>query len=189
MKKLTLILLLISSQLFSQCPVKGDKENAKFQHIDSLKNRNYSIAVYDTDITLEYVMLPSSNDESKFNSSHYVHLTGYVIKVIDGGSETCNCHSKIKDDLDIHIEIALHPTDKGNQSMIVEINRFTKKDHLDYTTSNLKKLIGKKVEVDGWMFFDEEHKQNAVNTNPKGTNLWRATCWELHPCMLIKEVK
>jgi hypothetical protein len=181
------VMLMIAFNINAQCPVKGDKDNLKFQHLDSLKNRIDSSKVI-SNITLDDV-LKTGDDTKRFNVKQYVKLIGYVIMVKDGGSETCNCHSKDKKDLDIHIEIALNSTDDAKHAMIVEINRYVKILNPKYNTKDLKSLIGKKVKVEGWLFFDSEHKQNAINTSPNGTNIWRATCWEIHPVINIIEIK
>lgn len=185
MRNLLTILSLASLQAFSQnpCPVKGDSKSPKLQHLDTLKNRTKP-GIIDRTVTLEKILAPG-NDLSRFKTSQYVQVTGYVILVKPGGSETCNCHSKDADDLDIHIEIAEKPTDNAKDAMIVEINRFTKLQHPEWTVASLKKLIGKKVTVEGWIFSDEEHKQNAVNSNPSGTDLWRRTITEIHPVLKI----
>lgn len=186
-KTLSTILLIISLCGYSQCPVKGDNNKTKFQHLDSLKNR-VNVGKSDLKVTLEMI-LKTGDDTKRFTDKQYVKLTGYVILVKDGGAETCNCHSKNKVDLDVHIEIAINPDGDAKHAMIVEINRYTKLKNKSYTVSELKKLIGKKVNVEGWLFFDEEHKQNAVNTSPNGTTLWRATCWEVHPVINITQTK
>ena len=203
MKKILLFLLIILSNLVIAqiCPPKGDKDNAKFMALDVLKNRNVAGTV-DNTVTLEK-MLTRGDDTKRFTSSQYVKVTGYVILVKYGGAETCNCHNKKfnpktgkfdgdtftdKSQFDIHIELAENPGDKSTQANIVEINRYTQRDNPLLTFANIKKMVGKKVEVQGFLFFDEEHHQNAVNTSLKG-NLWRATCWEIHPCMSIIETK
>ena len=189
MKTLSTLLLLLAFSITNAqnpCPIKGDKNNPKFQHLDSLKNRNTEGQV-DKSVTLEKI-LTSGNDEKRFTSNQYVSITGYVILVKAGGSETCNCHSKDPKDLDVHIEIAEKIGDKPTQAVIVEINRLTKADNPEFSVKDVKeKYLNKKVTIEGWMFFDEEHIQNAVNTNPNGTNLWRATCWEVHPVMKISK--
>ena len=192
MKKLLFligILFLFVSKTFSQRPLRGDKDNARMEHLDSLKNRSVAGTKIDTTVMLQEI-LNTGNDVHRFTSKQYVRLTGYVILVKPGGSETCNCHSKDPKDLDIHIELALHVGDNATQAVVVEINRFTKLSNPEYTVANIKKtMLNKEVIIEGWMFFDEEHKQNAVNTNPEGTNLWRATCWEVHPVCIIELVK
>lgn len=184
MKKYLILLLLLPLFSIGQCSIYGDKPIQKFQVLDSLKNRNIT-AIIDNSVTLQKILLFNGDDTKKYNSSQYVSIKGYVVLVKWGGSETCNCHSKNKEDLDIHIELSLNETDKGSKAMVVEINRYTRKSHPELNIENIKKLIGKQVTVEGFMFLDDEHLQNAVTTNPKGTNLWRYTCWEVHPVMKI----
>ncbi|OIR06978.1 hypothetical protein GALL_108850 [mine drainage metagenome] len=186
MKKLVIILFISFwiNATQGQCSIYGDKPVQKFQILDSLKNRNFTDSV-DSSVTLENILLFTGDDTKNYSYSQYVRLKGYVVLVKYGGPETCNCHSKNKDDLDIHVELSLNPNDKGAKAMVVEINRYTRNDHPEFTLANIKKLIGKQVTVEGFMFFDEEHKQNAFTTNPDGSNLWRYTCWEVHPVMRI----
>lgn len=184
---IAILFLLCVIAAFGQCPPQGDSKNVKLQALDTLKNRNY-VSQKIIELSIDSIFKPS-NDVARFNSNMYVHIVGFVYDVKPGGSETCNCHSKDKDQLDIHIEIVrdLNNVTRANK-MIVEVNRFTKLTAgMDYLT--VHNLIGKKVDIYGWMFADEEHKQNATNTNPNGTNLWRQTIWEVHPVMNIKEAK
>jgi hypothetical protein len=63
----------------------------------------------------------------------------------------------------------------------------------DWSTQGLHDtLIGHWVEFSGWLLFDKEHTDAAMNTDPAkagqmcgSTNptpcLWRETVWELHP--------
>ena len=130
------------------------------------------------------------DDTKRFSENEYVSITAYVYDVKYGGAETCNCHSKDKDQLDIHIEIVANLNDAaGSKRMIVEINRFTRANDKTLTYEYVHSLKGKKVEIQGWFFFDEEHKQNSYNTNPNGTVIWRGTAREVHPCLIIREVK
>ena len=169
----------------NSCPVGGDNSKPKFQHLDSLKNRSL-VSKHITNVALETVMKPG-DDTHRFADSQYVSITGFIYKVKWGGAETCNCHSKDKSQLDFHVELVTTLDGADNsKAMVVEVSRFSR-GHMTY--ESIKSLEGKKVTVNGWLFFDEEHKQNAVNTNPKGTNLYRATVWEIHPVFSISEVK
>jgi len=185
---LTSALLLFFAGTGKKCPVKGDSSNKKYQSVDSLKNRTVS-GTSATVLSLTDVLKPG-DDTKRYSSKDFVKITGYVFLVKFGGPETCNCHSSEADQKDIHIElVADMKTGSNEKSMIVEINRFTRAQDKSMDYDAVKQLSGKKVEVTGWLFFDAEHKQNAVNTRPNGTSLWRATCWEVHPCLFIKEVK
>lgn len=187
MKKLLLLILLPFSVL-AQCPVQGSSKSIKFQTADRLKNRSMPGVKIDNTVTLEKILAPG-NDTMRFNQNQYVSIIGYVVLVKPGGLEYCECHSKDPKDFDIHIELALSPGDGNKKAMIVEINRYTKATNPLYTVTNIRKLIGKKVTVTGWLFSDSEHKQNAVNTNPKNDRDWRGTIWEVHPCLTINKVK
>jgi len=184
MKYILFILLFLSFESKSQCPIYGDRALNKFQVLDALKNRN-TIGRIDPSVTLQNILTYKKDDRGLYNSNQYVSLKGYVTLVKYGGAETCNCHSTNKDDLDIHIEIALTSNTTGKNAMIVEINRYTRKTHPELSLVSIKKLIGKQVTVNGWLFYDEEHNQNAVTSNPNGTNLWRYTTLEIHPVMSI----
>ena len=172
----------------TKCPTKGDSPQQKLQDLDTLKNRTIGSTKV-VPLSLTDVLKPG-DDTKRFTSNTYVKITGYVMLIKYGGAETCNCHSKDKTQLDIHIELVLDiKNPAATQAMVVEVNRYTRAKDKNMDVDVIKKLKGKKVEVQGWLFFDEEHKHNAVNTNPKGTFLWRATCWEVHPCLSIKEVE
>lgn len=175
--------------LFSlDCPVGGGSNNLKHQHNDSLKNRNF-VGKKALRLSIDS-LLKRGSDETRFTSNNWVEVVGIVYDVKYGGSETCNCNSEDKSDLDIHIELIRdYQSTKKNQRVIAEINRFTRSADKSMTYDYVKSLKGKKVAVRGWLFFDAEHKHNAYNTRPDGTNIWRATCWEVHPCMSIKVVK
>lgn len=183
-----LILCLSFLQDGPKCPAKGDSPKVKLQTLDTLKNRN-EVSNIVSDISLNDI-LKSGDDTKRFSDTSYVTIIGYVYDVKYGGAETCNCHTQDKSQLDIHIEIVKDLNDAaGSKRMIVEINRFVRSSKLMMDYPTVKLLKGKKVEISGWMFFDEEHKQNAINTSPKGTNVWRATCWEVHPCMSIHAIQ
>ena len=188
MKIIFVLITIVFSLWFTttgDCPQKGDSTKADHQQMDLLKNRITTSTNINKNITLEKILKPG-NDTSRFSNNDYTDITGYVYEVKWGGAETCNCHSKDKSQLDIHIELVSSLTGASNEkAMVVEITRYSKGS---YTYEQIRAFRGKKVEIKGWMFFDEEHEQNAVNTRPNGTNLWRATCWEIHPCQFIKEV-
>ena len=166
----------------NNCPKKGDSPKVHHQQMNLLKNRTTISKNVNKSITLEKI-LQLGNDTSKFSNNDYVDLVGYIYDVKWGGAETCNCHSKDKSQLDIHIELVSSLAGASNEkAMVVEITRYSKGS---YTYKQVQAFKGKKVKIKGWMFFDKEHKHNAVNTRPNGTNLWRATCWEVHPCQYI----
>lgn len=167
----------------TKCPPQGEGRNVKEQTLNQQKNRDYVITAgtqMDT-ISIDSILKPG-NDLKRFSVTQIVTVTGYVVLQKYGGSESCNCHSKSKTGWDIHLEIGKNPTDKGNKCFIAEVSpKFPNRESIDW-----KSFVGKKVEITGYIFYDVEHTQNAVNTNPTGTNLWRATIVEIHPVINIK---
>ena len=191
MRKLILLLLfpiIGHTQTVAPCSYMGDSKSKRLQLADIAKNRTTAGTKNLEVVELKDVLAPG-NDTARYNQEKYVQITGYVYDVKWGSAETCNCHATDKSQMDIHIEIVIDLKDASNaKAMVCEINRFSRSTAgLDMDI--VRKLKGKKVTLTGLMFFDSEHKQNAVNTRPDGTNLWRATCWELHPCLSIKETK
>ena len=192
---LTLLLMSISSFGQSPCPITGDRALRKFQINDSLKNRpmikldipkfsHPPLVPFKVYQASEFINLHKS-DTGLYNTTPLIAIECYIVNVKWGGSETCNCHSKDQNDLDIHIEVAATPSESdGRKIMVCEMTRFTRNG---LGVSDVKKLIGHKVKIYGYLFFDGEHWQNAVNTNPSGTNLWRSTCWEVHPVIWIEQ--
>jgi hypothetical protein len=99
-----------------------------------------------------------------------------------------NCGTKVIQYRDTHIFIGRTADAKKTACVIAEVTprwRTAMADSDDWSTAALKKLKGKRVTFTGWIFVDAEHKQNAVNTNPKGTTLWRGTVVEVHPVTAI----
>lgn len=166
------------------CQVKGESKNKDDQFSDSLKNRNFtSPKVVNYNAT---TLLTVGNDIQRFSYGTYVRVYGKITEVKHGGSELCNCHSTEKLDLDIHIVLS---DSLGNGKIICEVNRYTQATDKTLSYTAVHAMIGKEVYITGWLFWDGEHKQNATNTCVKCTNVWRTTCWEIHPVMKIEIIK
>ena len=173
----------------SPCAVAGDNANPKFQHLDSLKNRSVISDKINSSITFDAIMA-TGDDTKRWSVNDCADITAYVYDVKWGGQESCECGDATKSQLDIHIELVKDLKNAGGtKRMVVEINRFFRASDKSLDYDVVKLLKGKKVEVKGYIFEDIEHKQNALNTSPQGTNLWRATIIELHPVFYIKEIK
>jgi hypothetical protein len=188
MKRLILALLILlgAHTSFSQtiCPPEGNAKTEKKKESNVLKNRPVDIKLNPKTLSIDSLLL-DGNDYNRFSNSDYVIVTGYVIGIKGGGLESCNCKSKNEADHDIHIYIGKTPNSEKQDCFIVEITpKFKSLNKIDY-----QKLIGRKVTVTGYLFFDEEHKGNARNTCKKCTKLWRKTVWEVHPVVKIEEVQ
>ncbi len=138
-------------------------------------------------ISINKILAPNYiKDESvPYTKEKLICIEGYVILQKMGGSESCNCHAKNKDGWDVHLEVAKTPNAKGIDAMICEVTpKYPNRDKVDW-----KGMVGKKVRITGYLFSDIEHYHNAVNTNPKGTNLWRRTEIECHPVVNIEVIE
>lgn len=163
------------------CPPQGDAKTEKKQRANVLKNRSIALSPVDTAVSLVKLLAPGE-DSRRFSSSSYVRLTGYLVELKGGGKESCNCATEIEVQQDIHIYIGQTPHAEKIQCMIAEVTPEWKRLH---KATDLKSMTGKQVTVEGYLFYDEEHKGNAVNTCKKCTRLWRKTCWEIHPVCKI----
>jgi len=174
--------------VFDGCGMDGSAKTATLKKLNQLKNRYAAPQPNEVDqsITLSAILAPG-NDKARWSSTSAAEVTGYVLAVKPGGGETCNCGKTDPAHIDTHIELVLKSTDTaGTQSVVVEVTprmrAIMASNGTDWSTNSLRKqILGKSVKVRGWMTFDAQHANAAENTNPGGTNNWRATAWEVHP--------
>jgi hypothetical protein len=160
--------------------------------LNALKNRAAIPAASDIDprVTLEG-LLASGDDRTRWNVSVAAAIEGFVIRIVDAGAESANCFSPTR--LDAHLELARVPDAAPHERVIVEVTPalrdWAHRQGHDWTTPTLQRdLTGRRVRVEGWLFFDEEHADESRNTAPTSRHLWRATAWELHPVTAIRRL-
>lgn len=174
--------------ILAQCPPTGDARYAPVRALNILKRRMDAPTTkdIDTSVTLS-AMLKPGEDHNRWNNDRGATIKGYVANVKVGGVESVNCHTHDPKYRDTHIELTLTPmNDSESKHVIVEVTPQWRekmaKQGIDWSTKTLrKKLLGRWVTVDGWLFFDAEHTNAAKNTAKSGTHVWRATAWEIHP--------
>lgn len=170
--------------LFKDCPIGGSVRS----YDDSMKNR-YAMLTQYVDYSFDDIADLKLNAPMPVGG---VCIKGYCLLVKDGGPETCNCKTKNKDQWDVHIEITKDSRHTSNKDAIVcEINgrikAYIASRGGDWSVKTLKKtMVGRMVEIGGYGFYDDHHKQNSVVDNPNGTTLWRSTTFEIHPVTYIK---
>jgi hypothetical protein len=181
------------------CGPEGTAKSDPRKALNRLKNRFNLPKDDDIDplVSLQ-AMLALGPDRDRFSPKKAATIQGLVVKVSFGGiefGETCNCESKKKNEVDTHIDLAMHPDAPPKQHVIVEITqrlRLLKKMQdptVDWSTEKVKEQFeGRWVEVTGWLMFDTEHVKQAENTNPGNPQNFRGTCWELHPVTSIKRL-
>ncbi|AIE86443.1 hypothetical protein [Fimbriimonas ginsengisoli] len=180
------------------CGLEGKSKKRPLTALDlaknPLKNRTTSPAPSDIDpgVSLADFFGPDALEKSpKLNESKGVTITGYIVEIKSGGPETCNCQTDDTEFWDTHVYVAKNPTDEPKDAIVVEVTprmrQILKPGSNEWDTKALKANFrpGTKVQITGWQFFDTEHWINTAN-NPKATNVWRASCWEVHPVTDIK---
>jgi hypothetical protein len=156
---------------------------------NELKNRTAlpTVADFDRSATLEALLQPG-NDRQRWSNNRAAAIEGFVVRAIEAGRETANCLSATRRDL--HIELAQGPDASPRERVIVEVTPRLRdqalKRGLDWSTPALQRaLVGRRVRIEGWLFFDDEHDDEAENTRPGRAGNWRATAWEVHPVTAI----
>lgn len=178
----------------ADCPPEGETVVARIEELNRLKNRAVGPAPSQVlGVPIEDLMF-TEDDETRWRTDQAVDVVGYVIEIKPGGKETCNCGATGVANTDAHIELVQSPDESEKEDrFVVEVSptwrRFMNARGEDWSTSSLKaRFEGKWVRVRGWLFFDREHRHNALNTNPDGKKIWRRTAWEIHPVTAIEEV-
>lgn len=182
-----------SGQTSTICPEEGNAVSKRIKKLNILKNRINlpKPGDFNLSISLEKLLAPG-NDAHRWSDTKAVSIVGYVYDVKVGGIETCNCKTKDKNLRDTHIELVSDPMNPAkSQRFIAEVTprwrEIMKKKGVNWSTSALRdKYLGRWVKIEGWLFFDEEHLQQAQNTRPDGKNNWRYTVWEIHPITNIE---
>jgi hypothetical protein len=183
-------------EVYRGCRMEGDAKSVSVQDLNLLKNRYHAPAPEDFNRSITLLaMLAPGFDENRWKDTKAAEIIGYVHDVKVGGVESCNCHAKDPLYRDTHIELVLDPMNAGaSKRLIVEVTprwrRIMQEKGVDWTTRGLRKaLLGRWVKVQGWLFFDSEHKNASENTNPGRERNWRATAWEIHPVTSIEVVQ
>src|SRR5207249_4096955 len=98
-------------------------------------------------------------------------VTGRLIALRSQGPESCNCGSSTYVDTHMWLATRASADAKSTESMVVEISPREIADHPGWAHSKLVELSkhGTKVQVSGWIMWDEEHGSEVGKS--RGT-LW-----------------
>jgi hypothetical protein len=136
------------------------------------------------------------DDKGNWKEGTYVELKDvYLIDYKEQKGESCNCYQadsdKTKADIHLNIGDSLSFADKINDYyMVIEITPSYKALHKNVMDS-LKLLKNQKVTIRGYLFYDSEHERNSINYCKTciSKNVWRKSCWEIHPITYIGKSK
>ena len=147
----------------AQCPPEGTAKSQHGQELNQLKNRVIAPRVdqIDPSVTLDAI-LARGNDTDRFDEDKGAAITGWVVDVQQGGHpETANCGSMSTLYTDTHITLGLSPDAAETATMVVEVTprwRELMWPGQDWRTETLQQsLIGRRVQITGWLMFDDEH--------------------------------
>ena len=202
MRKLLIVIVLCSiTRLSAQdvlmqddepCGIEGTAKRSNDREQNRLKNRWTMPTAWDFDPNFNWSTLSEFEDDSdKFSNEKAAILRGYVLRVRMSEKETCNCNSENPDFRDTHLIITPSHDETGVlQQIIVEITpRLRMKMRelgVDWSQQALKKLVGKQVELQGWLFYDWKHGRQSAKVMQKKKGVTRSTAWEIHPVTSIK---
>jgi hypothetical protein len=179
-----LLLLYFSFHAYAQpCPKYGTATNEKEKKLNIAKNQSVNVSSSEDPESFalnKLITTKKRKDENLFRNGAYVVTEGFLMSFEEEGAETCNCGkaSKAKKNGDVHMYLALVKNAPKKNCIVIEITPAFKKIHPDY--ENLFKKNAK-VRVTGYLLYDYKHEGNAVTTCTSWSDVWRKTCWEVHP--------
>lgn len=175
--------------VFDGCPLTGASHSPDKMADNRLKNRYELPTRQDIDAFVNLDTMLASVGPGALDPRRAAQFIGYVKSVSDGGVESCNCHAINSRDRDTHIQMVAHLGDGPKEVVVVEVTPRTRalaaQRGLDWSTEGLERtLVGKRITVTGWLYFDPDHVDQAFTTDPddtRGRPNWRGTNWEIHP--------
>ena len=144
----------------------GDKGESPEQ--TKLRGRDAAPASSDMDATVTFDALLAKKDKSAFSESKGATIEGWVVQV------------EREEDGDVHL--ALAPVKGGADTkkwVIVEVPSTWQKKSASLSEDALRKLVGTKVKVTGWLYYEPDPDQ----PDPRGTR------WEIHPVTAVAPAK
>ena len=162
----TVLSLLAVSAILGAQERPGDKGETPEQK--KLRNRAAAPAAADVDAAVTLDALLAKTDKDAFSEAKGATVEGWVVQ------------AEKEEDGDVHL--ALAPEKGGADTkkwVIVEVPPGWQKKSASLNEDALRKLVGTKVRVTGWLYYEPEPDQ----PDPRGTR------WELHPVTSIAPAK
>lgn len=142
---------------------KGETAEAK-----KLKGRATAPSSGDIDGAATLDALLAKNTSTAFSQSKGASIEGWVVQ------------AEREEDGDFHLSLAASKGETDTRKwMIVEVTPAWQKKAASLSPDALRKLIGTRVRVTGWLYWEPDEEQE----DPRGTR------WEIHPVTSIAPVK
>lgn len=199
-----------SMDTFHGCPLNGsvtDPYDRKYA-TNVLKNRYVApdAAPYHSFSSIKN----AKTDDTTLHEDEGITLEGYVGKVIKEEhkkpngqkySESCNCDLFGEENVDEHIYLL--PTKQAykrflatnDKSQVINIETTPRTKALaqqagyTWTVETLSTLKGHKIRVKGWLLNDWIHANASAADGATGSQVDRATVWEVHPITYFKVLR
>jgi hypothetical protein len=176
------------------CSITGSAKRRNDHDLNRFKNRTSFPTKKDIDPKFNWTELAKfEDDRDKFSVDKAAILRGYVLRVRMSEAETCNCNSPTPEFRDTHIILTPNKNERGVLSQIVvevtpRVRAMMASKGEDWSQKALKKLVGKEIEVQGWLMYDYKHGDQSAKIRQKTKGVTRSTAWEIHPVMAIKKL-
>jgi len=179
----------LQAQASGGCPPQGDATKPKIQKLNELHARTEEPSDDDYDDTADFDALIAPGDDSqRWQSDTAVEITAFVVDVRDGAPTSANCHATDPANQDTILDLSPGSgvSDASHRLIAVITPRWKRimaKNQIDWSTRAIRaRFLQKYVSIRGWLLYDFEAAQRAVNTaGLAGVNVTRATAWEICP--------
>ncbi|HWZ85432.1 MAG TPA: hypothetical protein VN032_04475 [Thermoanaerobaculia bacterium] len=142
---------------------KGETAAAK-----KLRGRAKAPTAADIDAAATLAALLAKDDKAAFSEAKGATIVGWVVQ------------SEKEEDGDFHIALAAEKGETDTRKwMVVEVTPAWQKKSAALAPAALRKLVGTKVQVTGWLYYEPDEDQ----PDPRGTR------WEIHPVTAIVPAK
>ncbi|HTR04653.1 MAG TPA: hypothetical protein VMN82_15815 [Thermoanaerobaculia bacterium] len=129
-----------------------------------LKGRTTAPAAADVDGAVTLDALLAKKDKGAFSEAKGAAVVGWVVQV------------EREEDGDMHITLAPSKGETDTQKwVVVEVTPAWQKKSATLSPAALRKLVGTRVRVTGWIYYEPDEEQ----PDPRGTP------WEIHPVTAI----
>ena len=144
----------------------GDKGETAEQK--RLRGRTTAPAAVDIDASATLDALLAKPAKSAFSEKKGATIEGYVVQ------------TEREEDGDYHLTLAAAKGETDTRKwVIVEVTPGWQKKDASLAPATLRKLIGSRVRVTGWLYYEPDDEQG----DPRGTR------WEIHPVTAVSAAK
>jgi len=177
--------ILLALLILSSCMLQkgGRTESAISRKIENLRNRDIVNAKINPSITLDTILKGCPEDTTRFSSSDYVSITGFLLGVYEETDTFRKFRSKDSIPNNIQLYIGQSVSAWKYSVFVAEL---TKKYILLHPAFDPDVFIGKKINLTGYMMYNSEAKQLALDADKKSHKSDRKTAWEICPVTSIK---